>query len=381
MTQPAPDITSYVDLRPFDISDQQMIDTAIANLRLNLPGWIPREGNNESLLIESFALELSEMIVAVNRLPGAVVEAIITLAGIDKDYGQPPDCTATVTFGDELGHTLPAGTQIYLPLADGTSTPFLVEPPGVTVAPGDSSGVASLIGSTFTASANGTPIGTALVMGDPVPFVDSVVLATAVADGRDPETDNSWRDRGVEELSRLSAALVTPAQFVAYALSQSGVSAAMGLDQYNPSGGHSPGDDPGYMTVAVLGPGGTTLSTGAKSTLQAAMQAQAIAILQVSVIDATIVTVPVATKVVPVAGVDFSVVTTSVQQAITAYLDPLSWTFGATIYLNEMISLIDQVPGVDRVVNVTLNGAATDYAITGIAALPDAGTITVTQGP
>lgn len=381
MTQPAPDITSYVDLRPFDISDQQMIDTAIANLRLNLPGWIPREGNVESLVIESAALELAEQIVAINRLPGAVVEAVITMAGIDKDYGQPPDATATVTFGDELGHTLPGGTQIYLPLSDGTTVTFLIEPPGVTVAPGASSGIASLIGATFTASANGTPIGAALVMGDPVPFVDSVVLLTAVADGRDPETDDSWRDRGVEELSRLSAALVTPAQFVAYALSQSGVSAAMGLDQWNPTGGHSPGADPGYMTVAVLGPGGTTLSSGAKSTLQAAMQAQAIAILIVSVVDATIVTVPVATKVVPISGADFSVVTTSVQQAINAYLDPLSWTFGATIYLNEMISLIDQVPGVDRVVNVTLNSVAADYAITGVAALPDAGTITVTQGP
>jgi hypothetical protein len=381
MTQPSPDITAYVDLRPFDLSDQDIINTALANLRLNLPGWIPREGNIESLIIESVALEMAEQIVAINRVPGAVVEAIITLAGISKDYGQPPDATATITFGDTLGHTLPTGTRVYLSLGDGTSVTFLVEPPGLTVAPGGATGTVSLIGDTFTAAANGTPIGTVMVLADSLPYVDSVVLLTAVADGRDPETDDSWRNRGVEELSRLSSALVVANQFVAYALSQAGVAAAMSFDQYNPTGGHSPGDDPGYMTVAVLGPNDTTLSSGAKSTLQAAMQAQAVAILQVGVIDATIVTVAVATKVVPIAGADFSVVTTAVSTAVTTYLNPLNWTGGSTIFLNEMISLIDQVAGVDRVVNVTLAGTGADYAITGIAALPKAGTITVTQGP
>lgn len=381
MTQPSADITAYVDLRPFDVSDQDMINTAIANLRLNLPGWIPREGNIESLVIESVALEMAEQIVAINRVPGAVVEALITMAGVSKDFGQPPDATATVTFGDTLGHTLPAGTRIYLPLSDGTSVTFLVEPPGLVVAPGGATGTVSLIGDTFTASANGTPIGTALVLADSLPYVDSIVLLTAVADGRDPETDNSWRDRGVEELSRLSSALVVANQFVAFALAQAGVAAAISLDQYNPTGGHSPGADPGYMTVAVLGPGGTTLSSGAKAVLQAAMQAQAVAILQVSVIDATIVTVAVATKVVPVAGATFSVVSAAVTTAVQNYLNPLTWGGSTTIYLNEMISLIDQVAGVDRVVNVTLATVAADYAITGIAALPQAGTVTVTQGP
>jgi hypothetical protein len=381
MTQPSADITSYVDLRVFDVSDQDMVNTALANLRLNLPGWTPREGNTESLVIESLALEIAELIVAINRIPGAVVEAIITMAGVSRDFGQPPDATATITFGDTLGHTLPAGTRIYLPLSDGTTVTFLVEPPGLTVAPGSSTGTASLIGDTFTASANGMPIGTALVLADPLPFVDSIVLLTAVADGRDAETDNSWRDRGVEELSRLSSALATPRQFVAYTLAQAGVSAALALDLYNPSGGGVPGDNPGYMTVAVLGPNGTTLSSGAKTAIQVAMQAQAVAILQVAVIDATIVTVAVATKVVPIAGATFATVSTAVQTAVQAYLNPLNWSTGATIYLNEMISLIDQVAGVDRVVNVTLATVAADYTISGIAALPKAGVITVTQGP
>jgi len=375
---PVPDLTGYVDLRIFDVSDQEMVNTALANLQLNLPGWVPNEANTEVVILEALALQMAEGIVAVNRLPGAVVVAVLKLMGIEPDYGNPPNATATITFGDTLGHTIPGGTRVALTLSDGSIVIFLVEPPGVTVDPGDDSGVASLIGDVFTASANGTPIGTALNMVDNLTFVDSVVLATAVADGRDPETVDEYRDRGVARLSRLSDALVVPRHFTAAALEDPDVAAALTIDNLNPIVGHVEGDDPGHVTVAVLGEGGALLSGAAKTALEASMEEDAVAILEVHVIDATIITVPVATTVVKVAGTDSAAVQASVQDAVAAYLDPLTWQFGSTIYLNEMISLIDRVDGVDRVTTVTINGVAANFALTGIAAVPDAGTVTVT---
>jgi uncharacterized phage protein gp47/JayE len=276
---------------------------------------------------------------------------------------------------------VPGGTRIALTLDDGSTVVFLVEPPGVVVTAGNSSGVVSLIGDEFTAAANGTAAGAAMFMVDRLTFVDSVVLATDVADGRDPETDDEYRDRGVARLSRLSDALVVPRHFTAAALEDPDVAAALTLDNLDPQPGHVAGDDPGHVTVAVLGDGGAPLSSGAKTALEESMEERAVAMLDVHVIDATIVAVPVTTTVVPTAGADFSTVETSVEDAIEAYLDPLTWQFGATIYLNEMISLIDRVDGVDRVVSVTLNGVAADFALTGIAAVPNAGTVTVTEGP
>lgn len=382
---PPVDLTGYVDLRLFDVSDQEIVDTAIAAAQLNLPGWVPNEANTEVVVIESLALEIAEGIVAVNRLPGAVTVAILGLIGVTRDLGAPPTATATITFGDLLGHTVPAGTRIHLQLADGSTVTFLVEPPGLIVAPGGDSGVANLIGDTYTSAANGTPIGTVVTMADRLPFVDSVVLATAVADGRSPETDNEWRDRGVDRLSRLSEALVLPRHFVAAALEDPLVGIAVGLDSYDPGVGSGvPGDHPGHMTVAVLDETGAPLSAPAKAALELSMETSAVAILDVHVIDATVVTVAVATTVVPTAGALWTTVQSSVVDSINAYLDPIAWSQrdgGSTIYLNEMISLIDQVNGVDRVVSVTLAGVAANYAITGIAALPNAGVITVTQGP
>lgn len=376
---PPPDITSYVDLRPFDVPDQVIVDTSLAAAKLNLPGWIPREGDTEVLIIESLALEIAEAIVAVNRLPGAVVQALLLMAGVDPDYGSPPSATAKIVFGDILGHTVPAGTRVHLRLGDGSSVTFLVEPPGVTVFAGEDTGYVSLIGDSFTARANGTTAGALLEMADPIPFVDQVTLQTPVVDGRDPETDNQWRDRGVQRLSRLSDALVIPRQFQAAALERAEVAAALAIDNYDPAVGPA-GGNAGHVTVAVLGDGGAYLSIEAKDTIRADLDARAVGMLVVHVVDATLVTVPVATTVVPLLGMDWTIVQASVQAAVTAYLDPLKWTFGSKIYLNEMISLLDQVQGVDRVVSVTINGAASDYTIPGVAALPKAGAITVTQG-
>lgn len=381
---PPVDLTGYIDLRLYDVSDQQIVNTAIATTQLNLPGWVPNEANTEVIIMEALALEIAELIVAANRVTGAVAVAILGLIGITRDLGAPPVATATVTFGDLLGHTVPAGTRIHLQLADGSTVTFLVEPPGLTVAPGDGSGVVSLISDTFTSAANGTPTGTTLTMADRLTFVDSVVLATDVADGRSPETDNEWRDRGVDRLSRLSDALVLPRHFVAAALENPLVGIATGLDLYDPGQAGVPGDHPGHMTVAVLDEAGVALSAPAKAALEAAMKESAVAILDVHVMNAAIVTVAVAATVVPNAGAVWATVAASVTDAINAYIDPIAWSNrsgGATIYLNEMISLIDQVSGVNRVVSVTLAAVAANYAIAGIAALPNAGVITLTQGP
>lgn len=377
--QPSPDITAYVDLRIYDISDQDIVSTGLAAAQLNLPGWVPREGNTEVVLMESLALEISEAIVAINRVPGAVVAALLLLAGVDKDYGAAPVATATFTLGDTLGHTIPGGTRLYLVLDDGTTVTFLVEPPGLTIDPGDDSGTVSIIGDTFTDEANGIATGTKLIMVDPVPFIDTVTLATDVADGRSAETDNEWRDRGVARLSRLSDALVLPRHFEAAALERTEVARAVALDLWDGSGG-APGDDPGHITVAVLGDGGAALSAPTKAAIETDLEDRAVAILDVHVIDVTIVTVPFAVQYHPLPGFDTAVVTQAVEDALTAYVDPLAWQWGGTIRRFEIVSLVDRVDGVDYPMTVTINAVAADYVISGAASLPKAGVLTVTTG-
>lgn len=375
---PSPDLSAYVDLRIFDLSDQDVVNAAIAALQLNLPGWIPREGNTEILILESLALEIAEGIVAINRLPGAVIQALLLLAGVDKDFGIAPTASVTFTLADVNGYTIPAGTQLYLSLEDGSTVTFLVDVPGLAIPTGDLTGTVSVIADTFTGRANGIPAGTRLVMASPVPFVETVELATDVADGADPETDAQWRDRGVARLSRLSDALVVPRHFEAAALELPEVSRAVGIDLYNPAVGPNPGDNPGHMTVAVLGENGAALSTEEKDAIEVSMEERAVAVLDVHVVDVTIVTVPLGAQLALLAGFTSASVIQSVKDALVAYVDPLTWTWGGKIRRNEIISLVDRVDGVDYVVDVSINGAPGDYTIVGAATLPKAGTLTVT---
>lgn len=371
--QPPPDLTSYVDLRIFDRTDQEIVEAGLAGVAMNLPEWVQREGHTEVVLLEGVALELSEAIVAVNRLPGAVTETLLMLFEVFKSYGAAPTATAEVYCADTVGHTVPGGTRLYLPAIDGAGiVVMLVEPPGVTIPAGSSSGVVNLIGDTFTSAANGAPIGTQLTMASPMPFIERVELTTAVADGLDPETDEDWRDRGVQRLARLSDALVVPRHFEAAALEDPRVFRVVSVDNNNPSTA-GVGDDPGHITVAVLG-SGAALSTAAKAEIELALEAKAVGILDVHVTDIAVVTVTVAAVITLGDATDPAAVTDAVEQAIIAYLDPMTWAYGTTVYRNELISLVDQVPGVDRVVSVTITGANGngDYPLPTASTLPDA---------
>lgn len=379
--QPVLDLTAYVDLRLFDLTDQEIIAAAVAQLELNVPELTLREGHMETVLLESVALEVAELIVAVNRLPGAVVETIIQLAGVTRDHGAEPTATATVVAGDTVGHTVPAGTRVWLPLPSGDAVIFLVETDAggdePTIAAGDTTVDVSLIGAQYTAAANGMPIGTVLELADPVPWIDTITLATAVADGRGAETDDAWRDRGVTRLSRLSDALVTPGHFESAALEDSSVGRALVIDVWDGAGG-SPGDDPGHVTVAVLGADGTLLSAPAKAAIEAGMEERAVATLDVHVIDATIDPVDVAVTVTVLDGYEPDLVEDAVTSALGAYLNPLAWRSGDTVRLYEVVSLVDRVEGVDHVLTALINGVAADVALSSAAALPDADVLTVT---
>jgi hypothetical protein len=375
---PSPDLSGYNDLKLYDRTDQQIIATALGRLQLDIPELEIREGATEIMLIESLALEISEGVVAVNRLPGAVIETLLHLAQVDKDYGAPAFATATITLGDTLGHTIPGGTRLYLPLADGSAVTFLVEPPNVTVAPGDDTAVLNLVSSEYTDRANGMPILSTLVPADPLPFIERVQLASTVVDGRSAESDAEWRDRGVARLSRLSDALVVPRHFEAAALERPEVGRALALDNYDPTVGPSPGDNPGHVTVAVLGDDGTALSSPAKAAIDTALEERAAAMLQVHVIDISIQAITTVSTVVALPGFDHATVETAVEDAVDQYFDPLTWTYGQTIYHNEMVSLIDRVPGVDRVVTVTVDGSSGDVALTNASTVPDASVTTIT---
>lgn len=370
---PSPDLSGYTSLTLYDKTPAELVERALLDAAVKLPGWVPRDGNTEVVLTEALSLVVAELLYGINRVPDAVIEGVLKLYGVARDLGTAPTATVTFTASGTTGYTVPAGTVVRLPIG-ADHLDFTLDAP-VAIAPGSLTGTGAVTATSNTVAANGVASGTAVTMISPVPFIDTAALASAVTAGADPETDEQWRDRGVQRLARLVSTLVTPAHFSGYALENPLVYRALGLDNYDGSGANT-STDYGHVTVAVLGAAGAVLTSGQKTALAAEMDALAQANLAVHVIDATVTAVAVTATVKARVGYDSATVTANVTAALNTFLNPDTWTWGATVRHNDLIAVIDGAEGVDYV--VSLGTPAGDATLAGEAPLADLGTLTLT---
>lgn len=370
----APDVTPYVDLTLLDVDAQTMKDRALTDAATKFPDWEQREGTIEVALIEAFSLVVDELVFAVNRIPGAVVEVLLNLYGLTRDPGAPAAATVTFTLADTTGHTIPAGTRLLLDLGEAvdplelTTDVDLIIPAGAATVPQRT--VAVTATGEPSEEGAGTAAGTELEVLDAVPYVDAVVLATPIGGARDPEDGPAFIERGIVLLTRLVTTLVAPAHFTAAALEEPYVDRAFTIDRYDP-GQAPPTGRNGHVTVVAAAPGGVALAAPDKVTLETKLEDAALASIDVHIADPTITAVDVDVTVTLAAGSLAATVQAAVLAALDAYLNPASWPFGATVYRNEVIALVDNTAGVDRVTALTLNGGAGDVTLAGIGPLAD----------
>ncbi len=232
---PSPDLRPYVDLTIFDLDAQRVFDLAMARLQTRLPEWVPNEANVEVMLMEALAVQVEEAIFAINRLPGAIFEAMLKQFNVDRDLGAPATTTIRFTVSDDLGHDVPAGTRVSLPRAGGLDPLVFSSNVAVAIPVGSTTGVVAATALEFTADANGIAAGAVLSMLDAVPYVETVVTTTSIIGGRDPETDLDYFARATSRFARLSETLVLPKHFVMASLENPLVQRAQSLDNYTPA--------------------------------------------------------------------------------------------------------------------------------------------------
>lgn len=369
-----PDITPYVDLRIYDLDPVDVFVNAKLQLQSDLPEWVPRESNVETVLLEALSLQVAENIFAVNRLPGAVVEVLLRLFGIERFIGTPPIVNIRFTMIGNSGYTIPAGTTARLTLPGELDPIVFTTNIELNIALGNFYGVVPATGDRYTADANGVAAGTFLDPLDSQPYVETVKTEADVSGGADPEDDSDYFARAIARFGRLSDALVLPSHFEIAALEQPIVKRAKAIDNWDGTGA-TPGTVAGHITVAVYGDG-AALSSGQKSDLQTLLDTAAMANLVVHIIDPSINTVAVTAALQALPGYTSGDVQTRVVAALTAYLDPSQWGWSTKVRRFELASLMDGIEGVDYVDTITT--PATDVTLTGNAPLVSAGTLTIT---
>lgn len=370
----SPDTTPYVDLRINDKDPQDVFEAAKNELMTVLPQWTPRESNVETLLLEALALEVSESIFSLNRLPSAITEVLLKLFDIQRSIGSPPQATIKFTMIGTTGYTVPVGTRARLVLPGDLDPIVFTTNIELTIAPGSTFGTVAATGDRYTADANGVVSGTVLELMDSILYVETVSLDADVTDGTDPESDEDYFARAVARFGRLSDALVLPSHFEIAALEEPFVFRAKAIDNWDGTGS-TPGTVPGHITVALYGDN-VTLSSGQKTTVLNLLEESALANLEVHIVDPTINSVNVTATVKALSGYDTTVVHDAIVAALDAYLDPMTWGWGTVVRVFELATLINNVAGVDYIASLT--APASDTTLTGNAPLANAGTLTIT---
>jgi hypothetical protein len=370
-----PDISAYVDLRIYDRQPTDLLTRALADAAYKLPGWVPREANTEMVILEGQALEVIEEVYAINRLPGAIMQVVLGAFGIPQLPGAAPQATVTFSVTDTLGHTIPANTNLRLPsTTTGAGDVYFVTTAAAVAQPGSSvTAAVAIVGASNTDVANNVTAGTPIDVLDPLYIVNGCTLASTVTTGALPETGLAYLSRGITALRGLNSTLAIADQFENFALAN-GAFRAYVEDNYDAT---VPATAEGVISVAVLGQNGVLLTSGQKTALQIAMNAQAQANLVVRVVDPALTTVNVTGTVMGVLGQDPVALQAAIVTALQLYLSPNTWLFDGTVHYDKLTDIIDNVPGVDYVVGA-LTTPTTNINLTGFAPLAQAGSMNIT---
>lgn len=369
----SPDYVPYADLTLYDKSPSDILAAAVATLQARWPDWTPSATNVEMAILEALAIEVGENIFTINRLPSAMIYYLMSLYGMERYSGSPPSVEVVFTAQDDTGYVIPAGTEVAILIPNGEYMSFYTVI-DLTIPSPETTGTVVATATVYTDIANGMATGTEVVLVDSVVGIESAETGGLIYGGDVPETDEAFRLRGVQRLQRLVDTLVTADHFTQAALEDPTIVRATTIDNYDADEVGDPGDHPGSVTVYVYGEG-AALSTEAKAALAGSLEERAAANLTVTVKDPTITSVSVTTEIVPLPGFSSASVIGSVVDRLNEYLSTQNWAWSGTVRRNELISVIDQVTGVDYVATLTVPAA--DVELSGAAALVSPGTMDV----
>lgn len=361
-------------------------------LQARFPGWEPTAGDLLTWISEGSARIAADVFEQMTQLEQAAFKRYgEAIASVPPVQAAPATVQSSWTMVDEDGYEIEAGTQVGIPGPEGSPIGF--ETVGdTTVAPGSTK--ASILLQAIEAGEAGNGLSGEPQLETALAFVVSpggIELEAVTDGGVDEEEEQVYLNRLVETLRLLSISLILPEDFEVNARSYAGISRAKCIRTYRADTEES--DVPLCQTVFPIGPDGKAVSSPIKAALLAGQEAKLLNGVLHFVADADYTKVDVKASFVVEAGFDPETIKAAVESRLEAYLDPSKWGLPSngegsgwinrtSVYRNELISVVDRVGGVDRVVNVELakhgNALGTaDITLTGVAPLVEPGTLTI----
>lgn len=374
-------MAQYVNA-PIPIDPTELEEGAYNAIRAQFPDWEPSDGNLDVWLIKAFA----NIVAQIGETATDVSDTIFRYFGSEIASLPPLDATAATgqtnwTLINTLGHTIPAGTQIGF---DNGDTLILFQTVSDTIVASGANTATSVEVVAVEPGVEGNGLTGPGQLIDQLDYVNTVALTAPTGGGADEETDENYLDRLVEELRLLTPRPILPADFATLAKRVPGVARATAINGYNPADGTY--NNERTVTVAVIDEDGAPLDAPTKAAVDDLLTSYREVNFVVHIINPTYTTVNVAFTAVAWPGWDPALVKTQAETAITEYLSPANWGLAAeggtaqwinktVVRLFELAAVLDSVEGLDYVTALTINGGTANVTLTGVAPLPQPGTI------
>jgi hypothetical protein len=239
----------YVNV-PVVTDSQTLIQNALNNVATTLPGWIPREGNLEVLLLEEFANMVSEAATVASNVPDTIFQYFGQLVGITPNMGTQAEIYTTWTLINVAptgGVVIPAGTVAGF-YYQGTAYQYQLEA-DLTFSAGSSTSTnvkmqAVYVGSAYNIAANAVTSGGVnslyLALATPNSLVSNLLVTdssftnTGLIAGVDAESDTAYMNRLSAELALLAPRPITATDYAQLSQNVTGVFRALSIDGFNP---------------------------------------------------------------------------------------------------------------------------------------------------
>lgn len=377
-------------------TDQQVIATQVFDdLARRVTGWEAHDGNPDTWLVESFAEVAAEVRALARDVPNAIFATFGSeVLGLPRRIPAPALGVTRWTAQDDRGYSVRPGLQITIDRAGDDRVGFEVLRGGV-IEPGevmiDNVEVVAVIEG---ADANG--LQGLCEVSDPIDWVQAVEITRPTVDGDDGQTVEDYLDTLSNLLRIIAFRPVLPWDFALLALQVPGVGRAVAMDGFEPSDGtwgHQR-----QVALVVTDRLGERLPAGVKDTIRTSLEQAREINFRVPILDPLYDPVDVEFAVTAFVEQDPDVVLDICTDAIRQELEPGNFRLGTTspgtaagevipppvggaqpgrqtIWVNNLIGLLDRCRGVDRVDWVTINGETEDYELSGPTTLPRPGEI------
>lgn len=233
---------------PVTTDAETIVQNSLTNIATAIPGWVPREGNLEVLLLEEFANMVAEAATVASDVPDTIFRYFGSLVGVTPLAGTAAQIRATWTLINNApvgGFTIPAGTIAGF-YYQGAAYQFQTAA-DVIISAGNKVATGVLMNAIEASAAyniynfsNFTVNATYMQMLVADPNVASILITAShgsdasLAEGVDPESDSDYQNRLAAELALLAPRPITTGDYAALATNVSSVYRALAFDGFDP---------------------------------------------------------------------------------------------------------------------------------------------------